>query len=77
MECNCVPRETNKFTVLVNGELKSYERFEDIPMEIDNVIEFLPAIPIGPHTEEQHREIDAWNAKFKELMKREKYAGRN
>jgi len=61
----------NEFVVLVNGQLKRYERFEDIPQVIDNVIKFIPDVPEPPHTHEQHEEIDAWQDKFKELMARE------
>ena len=38
---------------------------------LNNVIEFLPEIPDGPHSHEQHEEIDTWNDKLKELLKRE------
>lgn len=61
----------NEFVVLIKGELKTYERFEDIPQVIDNVIKFIPDVPNPPHTHEQHEEIDAWQDKFKELMGRE------
>lgn len=61
----------NKFTILLDGKLINYERYEDIPLEFDNLIEFLPEIPPGPHTDEQHEEIEQWMVKFAELMKRE------
>lgn len=61
----------NKFTILLDGKLINYERYEDIPLEFDNLIEFLPEIPPGPHTDEQHGEIEQWMVKFAELMKRE------
>lgn len=60
------------FKVLIGDKLCVYNRYEDIPMEFDNLIEFLPEIPPGPHTHEQHEEIDSWHDKFKELMKRER-----
>lgn len=60
------------FKVLIGDKLFVYNRYEDIPNEFDNLIEFLPEIPPGPHTHEQHEEIDSWHDKFKELMKREK-----
>lgn len=64
--------QKHEFVILVNGELKTYDRYEDIPEVFDNVIKFLPVIPPGPHTHEQHEEIDSWHDKFKELMKRER-----
>lgn len=60
------------FKILIGDKLHVYNRYEDIPMEFDNLIEFLPEIPPGPHTHEQHEEIDSWHDKFKELMKRER-----
>jgi hypothetical protein len=60
------------FKVLIGENIHVFNRYEDIPMEFDNLIEFLPEIPPGPHTHEQHEEIDSWHDKFKELMKRER-----
>jgi hypothetical protein len=62
---------THEFIILNNGKLEKYSEFEKIPQSFDNVIKFLPKIPEGPHTEEQHTEIHNWNIKFKELMSRE------
>lgn len=61
----------HRFLMLVNGKLKEYEKYEDIPEVIDNVIEFLPYVPPGPHTHEQHEEIDLWIDRFEEVMGRE------
>jgi hypothetical protein len=63
---------THKFVILNNGVLETYTKYEDIPESFDNVIKFLPEIPEGPHTHDQHDEISQWNDKLKELMKREK-----
>lgn len=41
-------------------------------MVFDLVIEFLPEIPPGPHTHEQHEEIESWVWKFDALMERER-----
>jgi hypothetical protein len=73
------PKENkHEFVILVNGELKSYNRYEDIPDVFDNVIKFLPVIPPGPHTDEQHEEIHQWEMRFKTLMEKEKQnASRN
>lgn len=68
----------NKFVVIVDGKLETFNKFEDIPNNIDHVIEFIPEVPPPPHSEEQHTEIDSWNDKLQELMKREKtYASSN
>lgn len=62
----------HRFVVMVNGKLKTYTNFNDIPENIDHVIEFQPEIPPAPHTEEQHREMSSWNDKLQLLMQRER-----
>ena len=61
----------HEFVFLVNGKLKTYTKYEDIPNEFDNLIKFLPKIPEPPHTHEQHEELGLWNERLKELLKRE------
>jgi hypothetical protein len=61
----------HEFVLLVNGELRTYSKLEDIPEKFDNVIKFLPEIPEPPHTEHQHEEMDVWNDRLKELLSRE------
>ena len=61
----------HEFVVLLNGKIETFQRYEDIPKKFDNLIKFVPEIPEPPHTEEQHEEMDVWNEKLKELMKRE------
>lgn len=61
-----------KFVILNNGVLNTYTRTEDIPMEFDNLIQFLPDFPEGPHTEEQHTEMNEYNEVFKSILRREK-----
>lgn len=63
---------SHKFTILKDGKKKTYSKYEDIPLSFDNVIAFCPKIPNGPHTDEQHEEIHAWEHRFKELLAREK-----
>jgi len=65
-------RDKNEFVILIDGELKTFDKYEDIPEVFDNVIKFLPASPTGPHTEEQHEEIHKWNDKLQKLMERER-----
>ena len=66
----------HRFNVMVNGVIQTYTQFEDIPECIDHVIAFLPEIPPEPHTKEQHDEIDSWQDKFRELMRREHASSR-
>lgn len=61
----------HKFVILLDGELKEYSNYDDIPLSFDNLIQYKPEIPPGPHTDEQHEEIHEWEHRFKELMKRE------
>lgn len=61
----------HEFVILRNGIIETYDKYEDIPETFDNVIKFLPEIPPGPHTHEQHEEIDSWNERLKDLLKRE------
>ncbi len=61
-----------EFVVLIGKDLHTFENYEDIPEEFDNVIKFLPDYPPGPHTEEDHQYIHTFRSKLKELMQREK-----
>jgi len=61
----------HEFVILIGKELKTYTKYEDIPEVFDNVISFKPEVPDPPHTEEIHEEIDSWNERLQELMKRE------
>lgn len=58
----------HRFVIMVSGQLRKFDRYEDIPDQFDHVIEFVPEIPPGPHTDEQHAEIKAWIPRFKRLM---------
>ena len=62
---------THLFVILKDGILCEYNKYEDIPDSFDNVIKFMPEISEGPHTHDDHDEIDQWNHKLQELMKRE------
>ena len=61
----------HKFVLLINGELVTFDNFDDIPEHFDHVIEFVPEIPDGPHTHEQHEEIEKWNTRLQELIAKE------
>jgi len=60
----------HKFVIMRNDVLEAYDRYEDIPDDLDHVIEFLPEIPPEPHTEQQHEEIDSWLGLFNRLMEK-------
>ena len=62
----------HQFVVLIGNTLHEFDKYEDIPDSFDNVIKFIPEIPDGPHTHDQHDEIDTWNDKLAELLKRER-----
>ena len=63
---------THEFVLLVNGELKTFTNYEDIPEDFDNVIKFAPEIPEGPHTHDEHDEISLWNNRLQQLMEKER-----
>ena len=60
---------THRFVVMRSGRLETYTEFEAIPQDFEHVIEFVPEIPPGPHTDQQHEEIEQWNDKLQELMR--------
>ena len=62
----------HKFVIIVNGELKTYTNYEDIPPVFDHVIEFCPDVSPGPHTQEEHDDINTWNDKLQRLMEIER-----
>jgi hypothetical protein len=62
----------HRFVILRNGQEEVYTEYELIPKDFDHVIEFLPEIPPGPHTQEQHDEIDSWDDKLQKLMEIER-----
>ena len=62
----------HKFVVMKDQVLYTYSEWQQIPLDFDHVIEFLPAIPPGPHTHAQHEEIDSWNGRFQQLMEIER-----
>jgi hypothetical protein len=62
----------HEFVVIRNGNLETYNKYEDIPETFENLVKFLPEIPPGPHTKEQHEEMDSWNDKLRILLERER-----
>lgn len=66
---------SHEFILLINGELKTYTEYEDIPENFDNVIKFAPDVP---HEEVDHEHgTNVWNDKLQELIKREQNARSN
>ena len=58
----------HRFVIMINDQLYEYTEYEQIPDDFDHVIEFAPEIPPGPHTDQDHDEIDQWQVKFERLM---------
>ena len=61
-----------KFQFIVNGELITYDKYEDIPEKFEHIIKFIPDIPEEPHTEEEHDELSLWNERLQKLMEKER-----
>lgn len=61
----------HQFAILIDGKVQVFDNYDDIPETFENVIRFEPEVPPEPHTEEQHHEIEQWNNKLQELLKRE------
>ena len=58
----------HRFVIMHNEQLSEYTKYEQIPSDFDHVIEFAPEIPTGPHTDQDHEEIEQWQTKFERLM---------
>ena len=61
-----------EFQFIVNGELITYDKYEDRPEKFEHVIKFIPDIPEEPHTEEEHDELSLWNERLQKLMEKER-----
>ena len=60
-----------QIAILIDGKVQVFDNYDDIPETFENVIRFEPEVPPEPHTEEQHHEIEQWNNKLQQLLKRE------
>ena len=58
----------HRFVIMRRDVIEVYDCYDDIPDDLDHVIEFLPEIPPGPHTSEEHDEIEQWHGRFLKLM---------
>lgn len=56
------------FAIKRNGIVEVYDKYEDIPDDLERVIRFLPEFTDGPHTHDQHEELESWNNKLQRLM---------
>ncbi len=61
-----------EFQFIINGELTTFDNYENIPDEFEHVIKFLPDIPEDPHTEDEHEELALWNDRLQQLMEKER-----
>jgi hypothetical protein len=61
-----------KFKVLIGNEVKKYTNYDDIPPQIDEVIQCQFDYPEPPHTDEQHEEMETYIPKMNELLERSK-----
>lgn len=60
------------YLVRVDGQLRHYSHWDDIPAEIDDLIRFAPTIPPGPHSEAQHAAIARLPEVLQQLRARER-----
>jgi hypothetical protein len=60
----------HRFVIMRHDKIEVYDCYNNIPDDLDHVIEFVPEIPPGPHTEQQHKEIEAWVGLFLKLMEK-------
>ena len=61
-----------EFQFKVNGELVTYDSWENIPEEFEHVIKFIPDVPPDPHTEDEHAEMEIWNTRLQQLLEKER-----
>ena len=61
-----------EFQFIVNGELVTFNRYEDIPEKFEHVIRFIPDVPEEPHTGEEHAELAVWNTRLQKLLEKER-----
>lgn len=61
-----------EYVVKINGKLITYSDYNDIPDRFDHLIKFLPEVPPGPHTHEQHKQMEMWIELLQQLIAKEK-----
>lgn len=60
------------FELIVDGKLKTFYDYRDIPERFDNVIKFQPDFSEGPHTEDEHKTMHLWNERLQKLLEKER-----
>lgn len=53
-----------------DGTLGEASNWNDIPGEMEYLIKFLPNAPEEPHTDEDHKYMDSFPARFQEVLTR-------
>ena len=64
-----------EFQFIINGELITFVKYEDIPEEFEHVIKFrpdIPELPVGGHTQEDHDELAKWDGRLQKFMEKER-----
>ena len=61
-----------EYVVKINGDLITYDDYDDIPNTFDHVISFDSDWPEPPHTVEDHELMEVFNDKLQALMERER-----
>jgi hypothetical protein len=57
--------------IVKDNKYYEYDNINDVPLLFDNLIEFRPIIPMPPHTEEEHLELENIDKVFLRLLERE------
>lgn len=66
-----VQKVKGHFRILLNNVIEIYTDTDELPDEFDNLIEFAPEYPEGPHTDEEHEIMHRMDDVLHELLKRE------
>jgi hypothetical protein len=66
------PWGTGKFVVREGKDILEFDHWDKIPLEFDNLIQFVPEFPSPPHTPEEHAQIESLGDTFRSFMQRER-----
>jgi|TARA_R100001460_G_scaffold108359_1_gene159216 hypothetical protein len=56
---------------LFDNSIVDYDNFDDIPPKFFRLLKYNPDYPPSPHSEEDHKMIEAFDDKLHELLRRE------